>query len=707
VDCGTGQREAVRVLATENEGRVTGWLEESFFVERSRGGDLRRRLAADYDLAPGGVSRDSFVDAYLANFVAAYQKRAALALGDIGSDQALEVLREIPNRLTLRSDVQETIQSALDANAGNPPTAITALANYPDPLAPSSTVDPEPVVRVTSASGGPIAGTLVRFSAAAGVTARDSQRTNSSGFASPGAWTLGAGEGIQTLAATVDGQPALAASFDVTVPGPASNVDVFTGDGQSAPKGEIVAVPPAVRVTDGAGVPVPGIQVEFSPSPSSSVTRPRTLTDHRGMADAGLWRLRGDPGPDTLVAQTSAGSVMFTADALDEDPLTLTAVAGEGQIGFTGDTVPNAPEVRLSHSGGAGTGYSIRFSVIEGGGSVGRSVVSTDPSGSADPGSWALGDTPGANVLRAKAIGAASPVAFTAMAILPRDIAVAVSAPPASFDLIATDEKLASPSTLVGGVWESVMPSWSPDGTRIAFASDRDGDFEIYVIPANGGGQAERLTDNGVDDLLPTWSPDGSQIAFVRATPGLGNALLQVLADQPPGGMTLGGLESDIWILRTVSQAESALTDDASLDLFPSWSPDGRTIAFTSNRSGNLEITLIEPSGQNRRVVANHPGVDLSPAWSPAGDRLVFASRRSGTLELWTVNGDGSGLARLTDQGGFHVLPVWSPDGSHILASGRYPGDTSLDLYMVSLFGAVRNLTRSTETELGVAIHPR
>ena len=126
-------------------------------------------------------------------------------------------------------------------------------------------------------------------------------------------------------------------------------------------------------------------------------------------------------------------------------------------------------------------------------------------------------------------------------------------------------------------------PAWSPDGRKIAFTSDRDGNSEIYVVNADGSG-VERLTYSPVEAFplagggslgavaaLPAWSPDGQKIAFASNRDG-----------------DVGG----IYAMNADGSGVERLT--YSGDLSPAWSPDGRKIAFASQRDGNLEIYVME-----------------------------------------------------------------------------------------------------------------
>lgn len=184
----------------------------------------------------------------------------------------------------------------------------------------------------------------------------------------------------------------------------------------------------------------------------------------------------------------------------------------------------------------------------------------------------------------------------------------------------------------------AISTAGAPAPGKIAFASDRDGNLEIYVMDTNGSNVA-RLTDNPGPDITPAWSPDGQRIAFGRPYP------------------------LRVYVMNSDGSGVTRLSDGAS----PVWSPDGTRIAFEWQR----EIYLMSPTGSNRIRLTDTPeGYAFSPVWSPDGTRIAFASSRIGQasdVELYTINADGSGLDRLTnDARQQSVTPTWSPDGTRI-----------------------------------------
>ncbi len=149
-------------------------------------------------------------------------------------------------------------------------------------------------------------------------------------------------------------------------------------------------------------------------------------------------------------------------------------------------------------------------------------------------------------------------------------------------------------------------PSYSPDGTQIAFRGDLDlaepsGDEEIYVMNADGT-NVRQLTSNADFDSAPSWSPDGKRILFERA---------------PAGTFTPGteAQEKDLYVMHADGTHVRRLTDSPGLDEGPEFSPDGTKIAFSSARDGQQEIYVMNADGSNPRKLTDNPARDESPDW--------------------------------------------------------------------------------------------
>lgn len=277
--------------------------------------------------------------------------------------------------------------------------------------------------------------------------------------------------------------------------------------------------------------------------------------------------------------------------------------------------------------------------------------------------------------------------------------------------------------------------SMSADGTRIAFASTRDGNSEIYVANSDGTG-AVNITNHDAFDGFPQLSPDGFRIVFVSDRSGV-NALYVMNAEPgstprevsntiggyswskwaPVGnrfafGDTRGGLMSDLAVSNaagTIVQYLSNTPDFAEID--PDWSPDGSKIAFSSDRTGEGEIYVINADGTGEQrltfttptPVPAVPTSERNPVWSPDGSRIAFRSARDGgNLDIWVMNANGSGQTRLTTATAIEDEPVWSPDGKQI-AFLRFLGAGEFDIYTMSANGKnQRNIT----LDPGSAVNP-
>ncbi len=174
---------------------------------------------------------------------------------------------------------------------------------------------------------------------------------------------------------------------------------------------------------------------------------------------------------------------------------------------------------------------------------------------------------------------------------------------------------------------------------KIAFASDRDGNLEIYTMDTDGGGLT-RLTENTAEDFNPAWSPDGSRIAFVSTRDG----------------------NSEIYVMNADGTAQTRLTNNTTDDLSPAWAPDGTKIAFSSRRDGNDEIYTMNPDGSGQLNITHNPGDDTQPAFSPDSGMIAFASNREvNQYEIYRMNVDGTGVVRLTSNAANDSNPNWSP----------------------------------------------
>jgi len=169
-------------------------------------------------------------------------------------------------------------------------------------------------------------------------------------------------------------------------------------------------------------------------------------------------------------------------------------------------------------------------------------------------------------------------------------------------------------------------PAWNPDGTKIAFCSDRGGSWEIYVMDANGKNQ-ERLTENRADNRSPAWSSDGTKIAFNTDRDG----------------------NYEIYVMDTSGKNQERLTKNNTDDYGPVWNPDGTKIAFASKRDGNWEIYVMDANGKNQERLTKNNAYNSAPCWSSDGTKIAFKSDRDGDYEIYMMDAGGGNIKRLTE----------------------------------------------------------
>jgi dipeptidyl aminopeptidase/acylaminoacyl peptidase len=253
------------------------------------------------------------------------------------------------------------------------------------------------------------------------------------------------------------------------------------------------------------------------------------------------------------------------------------------------------------------------------------------------------------------------------------------------FEIFVTDGG-AEPTQLTDNTFVDRKPSYSPDGSQIAFQSDRDGNFDIWVMGADGS-DPRQVTSGSATDFNPVWSPDGKRIAFNSDRTG----------------------DFEIFTVRSSDGGDiRQITDVPGVDSVASYSPDGRWIAFESNRDGNAEVYLTDPGGYLDFNVTRSPeSADINPAWLTDDRTIVFTSDRSGNQDIWAVEPVDGGFfptaepdtaVNLTNDPADDRNAAPAPNGKALTFASDRGGD--FDIWTVRFeTGGLSNFTSSPATE--------
>ncbi len=258
-------------------------------------------------------------------------------------------------------------------------------------------------------------------------------------------------------------------------------------------------------------------------------------------------------------------------------------------------------------------------------------------------------------------------------------------------------------------------PSWSPDGKRLAFVRDESGDAHIwqYVMDAGKPGSALRVTRRETPDYDAAFMRDGKRLVLVTVAQSgtQGNLDVAVVAAEggepktivgdvggklahaewpspSPDGKRLAYSSThegnqEVYVAKIDGTDPVRLTQSPGVDAHPCWARDGRSIVFATDRWGGLELAIVRDDGTGLKRLTRSPGLDDYPAVSPDGKRLAFATNRDGNLEVYVSALDGSRPANVSMDAGVDTMPTWTPDGRGVtFVSARAGG---FDVYTAAV----------------------
>ena len=185
----------------------------------------------------------------------------------------------------------------------------------------------------------------------------------------------------------------------------------------------------------------------------------------------------------------------------------------------------------------------------------------------------------------------------------------------------------------------------------IGFASNRTGNFEIWLMDWDGANQRQ-ITRHNALSILPSWSADNERMVYTSFARGT----------------------SDMYIISRRGGARTRVPTGLNLNTSATFSPISNDIAFVGSVAGNPDIYLIKDDGTNLRRLTNDSSIESTPEWSPNGRQISFTSGRSGSPQIYTMDAEGSNVQRISFEGEWNDDATWSPDGSQIAYTSRVNG---------------------------------
>lgn len=187
--------------------------------------------------------------------------------------------------------------------------------------------------------------------------------------------------------------------------------------------------------------------------------------------------------------------------------------------------------------------------------------------------------------------------------------------------------------------------------TQIAFASNRSGAFEIWLMDWDGANQRQ-ITRHNALSILPSWSADNERMVYTSFARGT----------------------SDMYIISRQGGARTRVTSNLNLNTSATFSPVSNDIAFVGSVHGNPDIYLIKDDSTNIRRLTSGDTIESTPEWSPNGRQISFTSGRSGTPQIYVMDAEGTNVRRISFEGEWNDDATWSPDGTQLAYTSRVSG---------------------------------
>jgi Tol biopolymer transport system component len=227
---------------------------------------------------------------------------------------------------------------------------------------------------------------------------------------------------------------------------------------------------------------------------------------------------------------------------------------------------------------------------------------------------------------------------------------------------------------------ENVSPSFSPDGKEIVFVSNRTGNWDVWIMNRDGTNQRQLTFGENIDDAFPSFSSDGKEVVFVSDKGDINKEDIFV--------------PNHIWIMNRDGTNQRQLTFGENIDVFPSFSPDGKEIVFYSDRDDIdkedifvfSHVWIMNRDGTNQRQLTFGEFNDSTPLFNLDGEKIVFHSNRGDINKedifvpnhIWIMNRDGTNQRQLTFGENIDVFPSFSPDGKEIVFSSNRGGNFNI-----------------------------